>query len=81
MQNISDNRMKFTEDRQADGCHTACNKIWLPWLRLLGDQRTNFRVRIYIYSSTEPKNLAKFGPVDFAIIGLIWMVKNERISK
>ena len=40
------------------------NKIWLPWQRPLPDRKTNFKLISWRYSSTNPGNLAKIGPVD-----------------
>jgi len=38
--------------------------------RFSRDRETNFRLFIHSHSSINPENLAKIGPVDFAIIGL-----------
>ena len=43
-------------------CVDKANKNWLLWQRPLKDQKTNFRLIIYSYSSTDPENLAKIGP-------------------
>jgi len=47
----------------------------LPWQRSLKDRKTNFGSIIYSHSSTNPKNLAKFGKVDFEIIDETEIVK------
>jgi len=41
----------------------------------LGDRKTNFRLVVYIRSSTNPENLAKMGLVYFEITGLTEIVK------
>jgi len=43
---------------------------------LEGSKKNNFRL-----ITTNPQNLAKIGPVDFEIIGLAGIVKNELIYK
>ena len=48
------------------------NKNRLQWQCPLRDRKTNFRMTIY------PENLAKIVPVDFEIIGLSGIVKNEK---
>jgi len=40
-------------------------------------KKLNFRSIIHSHSSTNPKNLAKIGPVDFEIIGLTVIVKKQ----
>jgi len=49
------------------------NRNWLPWQRLLYHRKTIFRLIIYSQSSSNPKNLANVGRVDF--IGLTEIVK------
>ena len=49
----------------------------LPRQRPLRAQKTNSRLIIYSHSSTDPKNLAKIGRVEFKITGLTEIVKKE----
>jgi len=45
--------------------------------RFLRHRETNFRLIIHSHSSTNPENFAKMDPVDFAIIGLTGIGKNN----
>jgi len=61
------------------GCATSMTKIspvdktnknWSPW-------QTNFRLIVYSLSSTNPKNLATFGPITCETTALTQTVKNK----
>jgi len=55
----------------------ATPKLVLPRQRPLRAQKTNSRLIIYSHSSTDPKNMAKIGRVEFKITGLTEIVKKE----